>query len=260
MKQNCRKINSPTTGRWQVHVSLVCVLAMGCSLHRPPAPAALLPGPAAPVVAAPAAPQPMTLPQYLGINAVLRGVGLAAHRTRLRLSTRWPVLQPSPHNPPIAMADPANLMSPAPAVAAAAAIQQAEADAPAKVQALSFLATANCSQNPQIEEALLAGMDDLSADVRAAAAQAIIDSQRSCQACAKSCNHCCTAAIRAKLTCLAYQQDAEGCYVEPSSKIRRVARLALCNCGGPVPVESSTPMESPPAELVELLQQTSGQP
>ena len=243
------------------------VTLVGCAA----APAPLPPAPAPPpvgaptiiAVAPPAAPA-MTLPKFLGLDSIARGVGGGVRYIRLRVAERFPALQPTASAAPKAIGDPANLASPSPAVASAAAIQQAAADAPAKAKALGFLATLDCSQHPQVEEAYLAGLDDLSEEVRAAAAQAIIDSQRQCAGgckscnssggCGQTCNECCTPAIRAKLTCMAYEMKGPNCYCEPSPRVRRLCRLALCSCGGAVETVNDVPLELPPAAIIELVQ------
>ncbi len=248
------------------NLGIACIIVFslcGCAVTGPPAPPPLLPGPAtsgAPTVVAVAVPTPppLTLPQYLGIDALGRGVLGGARHLRLKLATRWPALQPTATNPPRAIGDPANLQSPSPAVATAAAAQLAAADAPAKAAALAYLATLGCSSQPATEEALLAGLDDVSHDVRAAAAQAVANSQKNpgslgCQ-CNCSCSGCCTPAIRAKLTHMAYAQDRPGCYCEPSPKVRRLCRLALAACGGPGVESFTEPEELPPPASIQAIQ------
>ncbi len=166
--------------------------------------------------------------------------------------------QPTATNRLRAIGDPAKLQSPSPAVATAAAVQLAAADAPVKAAALAYLATLGCSSQPGTEEALLAGLDDVSPDVRAAAAQAVAASQKSpgslgCQ-CNCSCSGCCTPAIRAKLTHMAYEQDHTGCYCEPSSKVRRLCRLALAACGGPGGETFAEPEELRPPASIQAIQ------
>ena len=51
---------------------------------------------------------------------------------------------------------------------------------------------------------------------------------------------------------LAYQRDANGCYLEHDSHVRRLARLAVQSCGvtqHELPQE--TPLEFPPQEIIE---------
>lgn len=236
---------------------------MGCAIPGTPVPQTVAPGPppgATPAVVAVAVPTPppMTLPQYLGIDSMSRGVVAGARYLRLRLASRWPALQPSVINPPRAIGDPANLQSPSPAVAVAAAAQQAAADAPAKAAALAYLATLGCRQQAGAEEAFLAGLDDISEDVRASAAQAVLDSQKTtgsvgCK-CQCSCSGCCTPAIRAKLMHLAYEQELPGCFCEPSPKVRRLCRLALAACGESAAGVQAEPEEIPPPVSIQAIQ------
>lgn len=226
---------------------------LGCAMTPAPPPVAAIPGAAPIAVAAPAAP-PMTLPRFLGLDVLGRATVGGVRRVRVRLASRWPVLQPTAQNAPKPIGDPTNLASPSPAVASAAAIQQASADAPAKAQALAFLGTLDCSQHPQTEEAFLAGLDDIAPTVRAAAAQAIINSQQTCGSCNCGCNGCCTLAIREKLRCLAYEKDDTGCFCEPDPRVRRLSRLALDACGcTTMAFTVEQPEELPPPEIYELI-------
>ena len=233
-----------------VGVIIAMVLgASGCATMPQPAPSGI----ALPGEAIHARPAQMTLPQFLGVHSVVTGCTHLAYRARVRLTPILPMLEPRPVSPPLALGHPANLSSPSPAVATAASIQQSEAEAPAKVNALAFLANYSCSQNPQVEESLLAGMDDLSPSVRAAAVQATIDGSHQClgQQCG-SCRGCCTPAIRERLMKLAYQRDANGCYLEHDSHVRRLARLAVQSCGGTQhELPQETPLEFPPQEIIE---------
>jgi len=246
----------------------VCTLAvglMGCVASGPmPPPAPFSPpgaaGGAVPTVVAvvPPSTPPLTLPQYLGLDTLGRGVVGGVCLARLKIATHWPALQPKATHAPRAIGDPANLQSPSPAVATAAAAQQAAAEAPAKVAALGYLAKLGCVQVPGSEEAFLAGLDDAAEEVRAAAAQAVAASQRKtgsvhCE-CSCACAGCCTPAIRAKLTQLAYEQYRPGCYLEPSPKVRRQCRLALAACSGESWEVAETPEEIPPAASLQAIQ------
>ncbi|MEM8733857.1 MAG: hypothetical protein AAGG44_06540 [Planctomycetota bacterium] len=207
------------------------------------------------VAVAPPSPPPVTLPQFLGLDVVGRAAVVGVRRVRLRLANRWPTLQPTAKTAPAPVGDPANLASPSPAVASAAAIQQAQADAPAKVQAFQFLGTVDCGQYPEAEQAFLSGFDDVSPVVRSAAVQALIDSQRVCGECNCSCGSCCTAAIRDRLLCMAYEKNDQACFCEPNAKVRRLARIALEACGGPQPspVGPQVSEELPPPAVLELV-------
>lgn len=196
---------------------------------------------------------PMTLPRYLGVESVALGARRIVYRSRVRMSTVLPFVAPQPAAAaPVAICDPACVQSPAPAVATAAAIQQAEATAPAKVQALGFLANQNMCRNPQVEEAFLAAMDDPSETVRIAAVEGILQSLESC-GCNHSCQSCCTAAIQSKLQHLAYSMDERGCWCESSPKVRRLARRAACTCQpSHVELPMSESAEVPAPEVMEL--------
>lgn len=264
-------------------VVLMPLFVGGCALSPPPPPIAVppaIPGALPPIASAAA---PMTLPRFLGLDVVGHGVIAGVRHVRLKIAQRLPALQPVAKQPLTAVGDPANVASPSPAVASAAAIQQAEASAPAKIQALGFLASVDCRVHPQAEAAFLAGMDDCNENVRAAAVQALIDSQqassrpmRTCRRCGQGaacnngcCGHCstgctqpagcctngcCTDAIRARLTKLAYEQTGPKCYYEVSPRVRRLARIALQACGGPAPeIVEPQPEELPPPAVLEML-------
>ncbi|MEQ1829390.1 MAG: hypothetical protein ABL921_25725 [Pirellula sp.] len=235
--------------------TVACI--MGCAVAPPP----MLQIPSAPMGSIPAGAQgiapaaPMTLPHYLGIESVASGFRRVVYRSRVRVGSVLPVVAPRPAAAaPVAISDPSCLQSPAPAVAAAASIQQAEASAPAKVQALAFLATQNMCRNPQVEEAFLAAMDDPSDCVRVAAVQGVIDSRQKCGCCgADRCRNCCTPAVQTKVQQLAYATDNQGCPCEPNAKVRRLARLAACSCHPEVPESPQSPEEFPPAFVREMV-------
>jgi hypothetical protein len=222
---------------------------IGCAATPPP----VAPG----TVAA-----PMTLPRFLGLDAFAGGCHRVVYHSRLRIAKVVPMLEPHPMAAgPVAIGDPANLQSPAPSVAAAASIQKAHADAPAKASALAFLASYSCSQHPEVEEAFLSGMDDISEDVRIAAVQAIIDGQSSCSTncnvasnSSSSCAGCCTPLIHDKLMQLAYAKNDQGCYCESSSRVRRLARLALKDCCAPPVQQIAIPEELPSPQTMQLIQ------
>ncbi len=228
---------------------LFMVTACGCVAAPPPAPATLGIGGAVP-------PAPMTLPRYLGIETVTHGFRRTVYRGRLFVSHYLPALEPLPPGAhPVALGDPQCLQSPAPSVAAAAAIQQADAAAPAKIQAIQFLSKVDCANNPQVEEALLAGMNDPVEGVRSAAVQAVIDGMSrcgNCSSCATNCGGCCTQAIHSELYRLAFMKNDQGCYCEPSPHVRRLARLALNACACPTPaITSPVPEELPAPEVIQ---------
>ena len=164
-------------------------------------------------------------------------------------------LQPPPMSLP--SSHPANAASPSPAVAGALKVKEAKVATAAKVKALGVLAGEDCSVNPHVEEAILAGLDDVSAEVRIAAIEAVIASRRGCD---PGCGGCCSIPIRQKLTRMVFEKTGPCCWFEPSSKARRLARLALDACGGPVEpdacgceIQTDYPIEGPPPELIQQI-------
>lgn len=202
--------------------------------------------------------KPMTLPRFLGVDACVRKSVLLCQLTRERLAVVVPALEPKPLALPLS--HPANADSPSPAVAGAHKVQKAKAAKAAKIKAVAYLAGEGCLENPHVEEGILAALDDVSAEVRVAGVEAVIESsRRGCESGCQSCsNGCCTDSIRSKLTTMVFEQSAPGCWLEPSSKARRLARLALDLCGGPMQCDSCVetekfPMEVPPPELIEAI-------
>ena len=163
------------------------------------------------------------------------------------LGSRFPGLESTPAL--TAISDPANLKSPNPAVATAAEVKAQEDAAPQKIKALHYLATIGCIHcYPDIEKAFLAGLDDCTESVRFEAAQDLRDlAGNACQHCREK--SCCTPALRKKLADMACGvNEKTRCWKEPSSRVRRVARLALEKCGCPPPPEvqpQSHPEEGP---------------
>lgn len=230
---------------------LLGLCAAGCATVPQPVPAA------AGVV------EPMTLPRYLGVTTVWRSAHTSLVRSRVCLGRYLPVIAPQAVAPPMSLGDPAALQSPAPAVAAAASVQQAEASAPGKIAALSYLGSVDCSQHPQVEEALLASLCDPIDSVRIAAIEAILSGQqrcghnKQCNQCGPSCGGgCCTPAIHARLLAMASEQTATGCWCEPNPTARRLARLALSLCYPATVAPPSQPQELPPAEVLEMMSVT----
>ncbi|MCG8653140.1 MAG: hypothetical protein MI861_25090 [Pirellulales bacterium] len=199
-------------------------------------------------------PAPMTLPRYLGIDVVVRRTVLFGHLVREKVAAVVPALEPKPLSLPLS--HPANSESPSPAVAGAHKAKQAKAAEAAKIKAVAVLAGEDCASNPHVEEGLLAALDDVSAEVRIAAIEAVLRSRRGCGLQCNGCSSgCCSPSIRAKLTTMVFEQTGPNCWLEPSSKARRLARLALDACGGPLhvepgPAESEVPIELPPPEIV----------
>ena len=243
-------LSRPRTNEWR-YLALLLVFVSGCAVTPPPA-APFAPGlPSAVSPAVPPVASPMTLPRFLGVESLFVGARRVIYRSRVRMSTLLPILHPLPAaGAPVALGDPCCLESPAPAVAAAASIQQAEAAAPAKVQAIGYLATMDLCKNPQVEEAFLAAMDDPSESVRIAAVQGIIDATERCGDCASGCNGCCTSALQQKLWKLAHDVNDQGCWCESSPKVRRLARIASCRCQPVEPLHLGEVPEELPSPLV----------
>ncbi len=169
-----------------------------------------------------------TLPQFLGINGACEGIKGLINRLRNRLGSIWPGLEAKPEL--LSLTDPANLDSGNPAVASAASVKAEEDAAAQKAKAIAYLATVGCAGcYPGIEDALLAALDDCTELVRFETAKALRSTAlMPCKNCCRSA--CCGPKIRAKLTKLAYETDAQGCYLESSDRVRRMARLAIANC------------------------------
>lgn len=243
-----------------IAVAMMLVIAVGCRSAQtaPPAPAT----PALPtsatangqtiVAVAPAAqaccPKP-TLPEFLGLTGLFKGIGGIFDRIRNRLGSRFPGLEAKPAV--LAITDPANAESSNPAVAAAAGAKADEDAAAQKVKAIRYLGSLGCGGcYPDVEPALLAALDDCTEAVRYEAVLALRKSGGDpCKQCQK--DACCSDAVRAKLNKIAYEMDDQGCYFEASDRVRRVARLALCYCGGPSPTMSNPtlPQEGPSEEI-----------
>ncbi|MFG0267717.1 MAG: hypothetical protein ACF8AM_21590 [Rhodopirellula sp. JB055] len=249
------------THAWSLLLASGClVLASGCTslnvLERQATTPVLI---SPDGVATPPAPVPMTLPRFLGIDTIgrrcLRKTVLLGQITYEKAATAVPALQPPPMSLP--SSHPANAASPSPAVAGALKVKEAKVATAAKVKALEVLAGEDCSVNPHVEEGILAGLDDVSAEVRIAAIEAVIASRRGCD---PGCGGCCSIPIRQKLTRMVFDKTGPCCWFEPSSKARRLARLALDACGGPVEpnacgcdIQTDYPIEGPPPELLQQI-------
>lgn len=238
---------------------LLSLVAAGCATSGTAgAPAAAPVAAAGPadvyIAAAPAAAPPLTLPQFLGVDQckqhTAEGFGALrqfVHRLFPALETAFPGAEGPPPVAPVS--SPENLESPSPAVAAAAKIKQEEDQAQQKILALNYLASIGCGGcYPEVEDALLAAMDDCTEDVRFAAVKAVKEAAG--QPCT-FCKHgaCCSPRIRARLTEMSTDQGDDCCPREPSARIRRLARIALTYCGPdisvPVPEIEGPP---PPAD------------
>jgi hypothetical protein len=185
-------------------------------------------------------PPPTTIWSFLGIPQAMRGM-------RDGMSNKFgnhPALERKP--PLKALADPANLKSDVPAIKAAAEIKQAEDLKPQKIKAVKYLAKVGCGcydKDGKVTAALVAAMDDCTEDVRRAAVEAITEGAQG--ECCSACNQksCCNEKVTEQLAKLAYERDDQGCYVEPSERIRQAAIQALRVC---------CPNTGPPAEPTPL--------
>jgi len=216
--------------------------------EEPTHPTSAVAGDTTVVAVAPASkccPKP-TLWDFLGVSAALKGVAGLGRRVVNRLGSRFPGLEPGP--PMTAIADPANLDSPDPSVAAAAEAKQEEDKAPQKIKAIRYLATLGCGGcYPGIEAALLAKLEDCTEEVRYEAVKALRGTAGDpCQVCkAKA---CCSPKVLEALDKIANDTDDQGCYKEPSPRVRRQARLAMQGCGGSAAPPEDVPTEGPTDE------------
>ena len=175
-------------------------------------------------------------------------VGLA------RLGTRFPGLEPRPPLTPLT--DPSNSgPNASPAQQEAAAVKADQDAAPQKAKGIAFLGQIGCLQYyPDTAKSLLAALDDPVEMVRFAAAKALRTANgRPCAVCKSS--SCCSREVIEKLQDIGYMTRDDGCWKEPSARVRRMARLAVqgCGCipvmdgeGGNLPIEG--PLEEPPVE------------
>lgn len=214
------------------------------------------------IAAAPAVGPPPTLPQFLGIDQckqhTVEGFGALrrlVHRMFPALETAFPGAQGPPPVSPVS--SPENLESPSPAVAAAAKIKQEEDQAQQKILALNYLASIGCGGcYPEVEDALLAAMDDCTEDVRYAAVKAVKEAAgQPCTFCKNGA--CCSPRIRARLREMSDDQGDDCCPREPSARIRRVARIALTYCGPDISVPVPEIEGPPPPEDWATAQPTS---
>lgn len=194
--------------------------------------------------AAPAGPPPNIF-DFLGCNQLKREFCGAVDCAMNMLGNTFPGLMSG--LPMSSLTNPAALASSNPAIAAAAGAKAEENAAPQKVAAIQYLGTLGCGGcHPEVEKALLAALDDCFEIVRFAGAEALAESSRNrCRYCTSS--RCCSLKIRQKLEQIASERDENGCFKEPSARVRRMARVALCNCscdpidGTPTPLPTEGP-------------------
>ncbi len=224
---------------------------------------------ARPVAALPPPPTaPFTLWNFLGIP---QGFQKIRDATFNRTGDR-PGLERLP--PLKAIADPENLKSANPAIKAAAAIKSEEDMAPQKIKALKYLSRIGCSSGcyPEAKEALMAALDDCTEEVRYQAVLAIQDAiTQHCTAaddrqeggCACDCDTacCCSEDMVLKLSQRAYERDDEGCFLEPSERVREAAKKVACACcPGRGPTGPPEPTGPPPERAPEGVPEPAPQP
>jgi hypothetical protein len=148
-----------------------------------------------------------------------------------QLGTFFPGLEPTP--PLKLLTDPANLSPDAPpSVQAAAEIKAKEDQAAQKAKAVAYLATVGCGCYEGVAEALAESLKDCSEEVRYATVKALRDlGLKNCDCCGG--NSCCTVEVHKELMRLAWETGENGCFVERSQRVRRLARLALETCCEP---------------------------
>jgi hypothetical protein len=224
--------------RWALLLCGSCVAFAGCAAHVAPAPT-----PAEIAAAAPPPPVPYsgpTIPKLLGIPECVAVTKSCAETICTCLKRQFP--GPGAAAPNLGEVGPGS----APAVKCAAEIIEAEAAAPQKIDALRYLGKVGCTKcYPCVEEGLVAALDDCTEVVRFEAAKAIrATASEECGCCRYT--SCCTQKVFEKLYKVAYETRCDGCPVEPSPRVRRVARQALQMCGGPIAVEE--PEEPVPSE------------
>jgi hypothetical protein len=165
---------------------------------------------------------PPTVWHALGIPQACKHI----HASTFNRKGNHPGLEKKP--PLKGLADPANLKSDVPAIKKAAEIKAQEDLAPQKIKALKYLAQIGCGCYGGVAEALTAALEDCTEEVRYQGALAIVQALSSnCQVCQKT---CCTKALAAKMYERAYGQDADGCFIEPSERVRGVLLRALDDC------------------------------
>lgn len=193
-----------------------------------------------------------TLPEWLGLTnccaKIQRILSVIPGLVGLFAPGMGQAMSDAANQPPLLPVNsPANLQSSNPAVQTAAQVMNDENQAPQKIAAINYLATIGCAGcYPDVEAALLASLDDCTESVRFAAAKALHDtSGRPCRHC--NSKACCSAKVRQKLSDVAYDMKADDCFKESSARVRRMARLALLNCGSDCFVDDSllAPQEGP---------------
>jgi hypothetical protein len=175
----------------------------------------------------PPPPPPTTLWSFLGIPQGYRYI----RDNGFNRSGNRPGLERKP--PLKAIADPKNLESADPSIKKAAEVKQAEDLKKQKIKAVKYLASIGCgcyNRDGSITDAMIKSLDDCTEDVRFATAQAIAEAAAGEQC--KNCKmkSCCSEEISNKLYEIAYERDENGCFLEPSERVRMAAAEALRTC------------------------------
>jgi hypothetical protein len=193
---------------------------------------ALLSGSALQTPAQAQAPAPVPAPtptiwSFLGIPQTGKFLGdnLLNRRSNFPRAEKKPPLKK--------LADPENLKSENPAIKKAAEIKKEEDLAKQKIKAVKYLASIGCgcyNRDGGITDALMAAMGDCTEEVRYETIQAIASaaSEENCENC--KLRSCCSEEITKKLFEIAYGRDDEGCFLEPSERVREAAQEAMCIC------------------------------
>lgn len=169
-----------------------------------------------------------TLWKFLGIPQAFGKVNAQLFNRRGNM----PQLESKPPLKPIAAASNLAADMPKP-IQAAAKIKQAEDLAPQKVKAIKYLAKIGCAcydKQGEVTDAIVAAMGDCTERVRLEAVSAIATAAADapCSQCGSKC--CCDVKILQKLAELAYERGSDGCFLEPSARVRQAAAEALTVC------------------------------
>jgi hypothetical protein len=175
----------------------------------------------------PPPPPPATLWSFLGIPQGYRYV----RDNAFNRSGNRPGMERKP--PLKAIADPKNLESSDPSIKKAAEVKQAEDLKKQKIKAVKYLAKIGCgcyNRDGSITDALIKSLDDCTEEVRLATAQAIAEAAAGEQCLNCKMRSCCSEEISNKLYEVAYERDENGCFLEPSERVRMAAAEALRTC------------------------------